>query len=618
MINILDEKTISKIAAGEIIENPASIVKELIENSIDAEAKNIFIELKKEATDYIRISDDGLGMNKSDLNLAFLRHTTSKLKTAEDLNKIHSLGFRGEALASIAHIAKVEAISKSENDKVGSGIVLNNGEIIKNYNVGVSRGTTIFVKDIFYNTPVRKKYLKENKIELSYIYEVVSKIALSKPEIAFKLVSDNKVILNTNATDNYKNHIFSILGRDIAENLIKIDYESEKYKISGFISNNKLYRSSRNNEYVFMNGRYIKNLEIARSVEKNYKSLIPLNRFPVFILYIEIPPDMVDVNIHPKKHEIKLSKENHLTTILSEIVEDKLFSNRSVISVDYTNEKTEEEKTIFDLNINDEEDSDLEIEKFESKEKNQEYLQRENEIHELNIFVEDFNKNFKVEDEKEEYFTDDEEDKKSEDLNEKLYKQNDLTYKLLKSDFVGVLFNTFIIMESLNSDKFFLIDQHAAHERINYEKFKNQYEKSEVITQLLLKPIIINIDESERRVFINSKETLNKLGFEMEEFGENSLILREIPVLFKEPEGENFIHDLLRDPHDNLYKVDPYRIMRKACKASIKAGDKISSLEVDGLIKSLIKCQTPYTCPHGRPTVIEITKSRIERLFLRE
>ena len=345
MINILDEYTVSKIAAGEIIENPASIVKELLENSIDAEAKNIIVEVKGGVSNFIRVSDDGCGIEKDDLKFAFLRHATSKLKTSDDLFNIHSLGFRGEALASISNVSKLTCITKTDKDQTATVVEVENGEIKSEKSIASNEGTTFIIEDIFYNTPVRKKYLKSENLEFSYIFDVVEKLSLSRSDISFTLIRDGKVVVSSISNENLKNHIHSVLGSDITRNLVEIEYEEDGYKIKGFISNNMLYRSTRNHEYLFVNGRFVKNLEIARAIEKSYKSLIPLNRFPVYLLYIEIDPKLVDVNIHPKKHEIKLSNENRLIEILESLIREKLYKNTEIFKVDF---EEKEEKSIFE------------------------------------------------------------------------------------------------------------------------------------------------------------------------------------------------------------------------------------------------------------------------------
>ncbi|SHG93822.1 DNA mismatch repair protein MutL [Anaerosphaera aminiphila DSM 21120] len=614
-IIVLDEATVSKIAAGEIIENPASIVKELIENSIDANSKNIIVEIKGSIGDFIRITDDGDGMDESDLNLAFLRHATSKLRTVEDLNNIVSLGFRGEALASISHISKLEVLTKTEDSLTGLRAEISNGKIDKLNNVGLPKGTTFFVRDVFFNTPVRKKYLKNDNVEFNYIYEVVQKISLGNPDISIKLIRDNKVIMNTNSEANIKNRIFSILGRDIASNLLNNTFNSESYKINIYFSNNKLYRSNRMHQYIYINGRYVKNLEISKIIEKYYYSLIPLNRYPVFLLYLDIDPILVDVNIHPKKHEVKLSKDNNVLAIIGETVEEVLYPNRRIPDpIESYKENKTEEKSVFEIfndNLINSNKSEIVQDNF-----------IKNNVNAIED-TEDFqSKNVKISEY--EVLKDESEDYNANAESENIFEGNKFSKidnSILDAKIVGILFKTFIILENTALEKIYLVDQHAAHERIMYEKYKRQYESSSVLKQILLKPEVISLSPEEMSKVQNNLTQFQNLGFEIEEFGDNTLILREIPMVFGEGSYTNFIYDAISSLDRNIkssYEVDPYKIMKKACKSAVKAGDRLSNIEVDYLLKDLINCDNPYTCPHGRPTIIEVKKYDIEKLFLRE
>lgn len=616
MINILDEYTVSKIAAGEIIENPASIVKELLENSIDAGAKNITVEVKGGVSNFIRVSDDGSGIEKDDLKFAFLRHATSKLKTSDDLFNIHSLGFRGEALASISNISKLTCITKTGKDQTATVVEVENGEIKSEKSIASNEGTTFIIEDIFYNTPVRKKYLKSENLEFSYIFDVVEKLSLSRSDISFTLIRDGKVVVSSISNENLKNHIHSVLGSDITRNLVEIEHEEDGYKIKGFISNNMLYRSTRNHEYLFVNGRFVKNLEIARAIEKSYKSLIPLNRFPVFLLYIEIDPKLVDVNIHPKKHEIKLSNENRLIEILESLIREKLYRNTEIFKFDF-GEK--EEKSIFE-----EFDSKSEDPWYErgtqGKDADTEFIK----VIDGRDFENEENYDKLDNDLKEDYSSKKENEATYENIsfniadspNEYEVETPGILKDLFNSTYKGSLFKTYLIFESYE-DKFYIVDQHAAHERINYEKFKKEFEEKKIERQVLLSPMLVEVTSEERKVLLENTENLKNLGFYFEEFGEKSFLLREIPIIFGKPSGLNFIHELLSDSYDNLYQVDPYKIMTKACKASVKAGDNLSIEEINELIKLLSKCENPLTCPHGRPTILELKKYDLERLFLR-
>lgn len=623
MIRLLDESTISKIAAGEIIENPASIVKELVENSIDAGSDDILIELRGESTNYIKITDNGSGISEDDLEIAFLRHSTSKLEFIEDLEKIRTLGFRGEALASIANISKIKLMTKTEEDLAGNSLLIENGKIIKKNKIGMPKGTSFIINDVFYNTPVRKKFLRKDSTEISNIIDIVQKIALSNNNIKFTLIRDGKTILNTGSDKNPINRIFSILGSEIASSLNEGYFESENYKIRGFFSNNKLFRSNRDSQYIFVNGRFIRDINISRAVEKNYSSLIPLNRYPVFVLYIDIDPKLIDVNIHPKKNEIKISNENILTSLLSEVVEEVIFPNRSIREIEI--EEKEENINIFD--IFDEEDSEEKV--SNSNENNQ--IKSNNEVKSIWELENEFNvdDNLYSESLKEDSILYSE-DKKTKDKDKTFHEEKNFLFNkevshidedLLNTRIVGVLFKTYIILENQRDGKTFIVDQHAAHERVNYEKFRRMYLTSEISSQILIKPEIIELNQIEYDKIINYIDLFTKLGFKIDDFGDQSIVLREVPMIFGMPTYVNFIRDIIdsldREISSN-YEADLYKIMRKACKASVKAGDDLSNIEIESLIRDLKNCENPYTCPHGRPTIVEVSKHTISKLFLRE
>lgn len=619
MIRLLDEATISKIAAGEIIENSASIVKELVENSIDAGADDILVELRGESTSYIKVSDNGSGFAEEDIEVAFLRHSTSKLEKIEDLEKIRTLGFRGEALASISNISKIKLMTKRQEDLAGNSLLIENGKIIKKNKVGMPKGTTFVISDVFYNTPVRKKFLRKDLTEINNIIDIVQKIALSNNNIKFTLIRDGKTILNTGSDKDPINRIFSILGSEIASSLNEGSFESENYKIKGFFSDNKLFRSNRDSQYIFVNGRFIRNINISRAVEKNYHSLIPLNRYPVFVLYIDIDPKLIDVNIHPKKNEIKISNENILNALLTEVVEDVIFPNRSIREIEIEDKK--ENVSVFDI-FEDEESYEPDPQENETNLKSIWEIEKETKDEALhNSFNED------VVLYRDKGNLDLIEDKKiiKEEHEERNFLFNDakskIDEKLLNTRIAGVLFKTYILLENQRDDITYLVDQHAAHERVNYEKFLHMYLNSEITSQILLKPEIIELNQIEYDKILNYLELFTELGFKIEDFGDESVVLREVPMIFGLPTYVNFIRDIIDSLDKEIssnYEADLYKIMKKACKASVKAGDDLSDLEIKSLIKDLKNCENPYTCPHGRPTVVEVSKHTISKLFLRE
>ncbi len=619
MIRLLDEATISKIAAGEIIENSASIVKELVENSIDAGADDILVEIRGESTDFIKVSDNGSGFSEDDLEVAFLRHSTSKLEKIEDLEKIRTLGFRGEALASISNISKIKLMTKREEDLAGNSLLIENGKIIKKNKVGMPRGTTFVISDVFYNTPVRKKFLRKDLTEINNIIDIVQKIALSNNNIKFTLIRDGKIILNTGSDKDPINRIYSILGSEIASSLNEGTFDSENYKIRGFFSDNKLFRSNRDSQYIFVNGRFIRNINISRAVEKNYHSLIPLNRYPVFVLYIDIDPKLIDVNIHPKKNEIKISNENILCALLAEIVEEVIYPNRSIRKIEIEDKK--ENISVFD--IFEEESIEPEAQERDTNLKSLWDIEKDRSEDSLkNTFNEDavlYKDSLKedINPEEEKIFIEEHEDDNFLFNSEK----NHIDEKLLNTRIAGVLFKTYILLENQREGITFLVDQHAAHERVNYEKFLHMYLKSEITSQILLKPEIIELNQNEYDKILNYIDLFTKLGFKIEDFGDNSVVLREVPMIFGMPTYVNFIRDIIDSLDKEIssnYEADLYKIMKKACKASVKAGDDLSDMEIESLIRDLKNCENPYTCPHGRPTVVEVSKHTISKLFLRE
>lgn len=619
MIRLLDEATISKIAAGEIIENSASIVKELVENSIDARADDILIEIRGESTDFIKVSDNGSGFSEEDLEVAFLRHSTSKLEKIEDLEKIRTLGFRGEALASISNISKIKLMTKREEDLAGNSLLIENGKIIRKNKVGMPRGTTFVISDVFYNTPVRKKFLRKDLTEINNIIDIVQKIALSNNNIKFTLIRDGKIILNTGSDKDPINRIYSILGSEITSSLNEGSFESENYKIRGFFSDNKLFRSNRDSQYIFVNGRFIRNINLSRAVEKNYHSLIPLNRYPVFVLYIDIDPKLIDVNIHPKKNEIKISNENILCALLAEIVEEVIYPNRSIRKIEIEDKK--ENISVFD--IFEEESIEPEAQERDTNLKSLWDIEKDtNEDSLKNTFNEDavlYKDSLKedINPEEEKIFIEEHEDDNFLFNSEK----NHIDEKLLNTRIAGVLFKTYILLENQREGITFLVDQHAAHERVNYEKFLHMYLKSEITSQILLKPEIIELNQNEYDKILNYIDLFTKLGFKIEDFGDNSVVLREVPMIFGMPTYVNFIRDIIDSLDKEIssnYEADLYKIMKKACKASVKAGDDLSDMEIESLIRDLKNCENPYTCPHGRPTVVEVSKHTISKLFLRE
>ena len=626
-IKILDEKTIEKIAAGEVIERPASIVKELIENSLDANAKNIIVEIRDGGKTYIRVTDDGSGINEEDLELAFKRHSTSKITSLEDLYSITSLGFRGEALSSVSHVSKVEIMTKTDTSLSGLNASIEEGSVLSKEIVGTPKGTTMIVRDLFYNLPVRKNFLKSSLVESNQIVDIVYKIALGNIDVSFKLIRDNKVVLKTSRNNKPLDHIYSILGREFKDNMVNISLKNEDISINGYISNNKLYRSNRSHQYIYVNGRYINNKSITDIIERNYKSIIPLNRFPAFIIFIDINPKVIDINIHPTKQEIKFVNEDSVLENLSNTVRESLTESITIPQINFNKKKREKKDDIpnlFDTILNDKspedtlsgniDDNDIEkdIVVKDFTDKDIDYLYREPSA-KTDMYIDKYD-NFIVE---EELVSEKNLDRKD-DIQS--FDQSNTSNILSNLKPLGVIFKTYIISEDQLNQKIYFIDQHAAHERVMYEKYLNEFKNESIHSQQLLSAEIIELTNLEMNKFVENMEIFNSLGFDVDEFGKNNIAIRAVPLVFGQPNIKRLFYDILDNmEHDisSSYDIKVDKIMKLACTNAIKSGDTMSDIEIMSLFEALKKTDEPTSCPHGRPTILEMSKKEIEKGFLR-
>lgn len=612
-IKLLDNLTIQKIAAGEVIERPASIVKELIENSLDANSSNIVVEINNGGKSYIRVTDDGDGITDDDLDLAFERHSTSKLSTIDDIYNIISLGFRGEALASISNVSKVQVMTKTKDSLGGIHAVIEEGKVVSKDTVGCPKGTTMIVKDLFYNLPVRKKFLKSDLVEFNHVSDIVYKLALGNYNISFKLIKDNKVILKTSNNNSLITNIYTILGKDIAKNLISISFEKDDFKLNGYISNNNLYRSNRSHQYLYINNRYINNNIITDAIERQYKSIIPINRFPVFTLFIEMNPGNLDVNIHPTKQEVKFVNQEEVISIISSTIRDSL--NPSLVIPRVTFDNTKDVKKQEELPLLFEEPSTDIYKDVVVKDMTTHYKDNENEddVKYENPITADYTNHITKK------------DITSESIEEQVIeideiRRDPINEVLLNISPIGVVFSTYILAEDREQDKLYIVDQHAAHERIMYEKFKEEFEKETIVTQQLLVPEVIELTNIEMSNLLENITLFNKLGFDIEEFGSSSIIIRGVPLVFGKPNIKNLFFDILDNLKQDIksnYEMKIEKIMKIACTKAVKGGDSLSNIEIESLINQLNKCENPHSCPHGRPTMIEITKKDMEKKFLR-
>ena len=583
-IKIMDEILANKIAAGEVVERCASVVKELVENSIDAESSEIKIELKEAGTALIRVTDNGIGMDENDAETAFYRHATSKIKDEDDLYRINTLGFRGEALASIASVSNV--ILKTSQGEEGTLVHIKGGKIIEKSSCEARKGTSIEVTELFYNTPARLKHLKSLYTELASITEYVNKIALSNPQIRFTLINNDNIILKTDGQNNLLKTISSIYGMDVTRKMLEINGSDDDYEVSGYISLPEVQRSSRNHMITLVNGRVVKNMDLNRVINDSYHSFKPDNRYPIVVINIDVDPTLIDVNIHPTKMDIKFSKLEELLNLIDKIIKEKLKKQVLIPEVD-------------SFVYNDFEESTKE---------------------EIASSIETVLEDKKVKEEKPKYeeitldFTPVQEETQP-------YVKEEVEEKRLPMMYpVGLVHGTYIIMQ--NEDGMFMIDQHAAKERVNYELFKEKLNnpKGESIPMLL--PETLEFTNNEYIILKENFDFLKTMGFEIEEFGINSIIIKAHPIWltkgFEDEQIKRIIELVINKEKDfDLSKFNDHMAATLACKASIKANTDISLDEMEALINDLRKCKNPFNCPHGRPTIIYYSKYDLEKLFKR-
>ena len=700
-IVLLDDLTINKIAAGEVIERPASVIKELVENSIDAGATNITVEIKNGGISYIRVTDNGKGISEDDMEIAFERHATSKIRSADDLSTVMSMGFRGEALASIAAIARVEMLSKTANQQNGYQIVVEGGNILEKTEAGCPVGTSITITNLFYNTPVRYKFLKKDYTEAGYIEDVITRIGLVHPEIAIKLINTGKTDIQTNGNGDLKTVIYSIYGKDIAGGLIETDYTYEGIHVYGVIGKPEIARSNRANQIFFVNKRYIKDKSLSSAAEKAYKGMIPIGKFSFLVLNLDMNPSKVDVNVHPAKLEVRFEEENIVFKAVYHAIREALLKSELVADTDHTSSEKREESGLFGQK------STIDVEKSQEilkklqemkenmlketaeankqiqyinqqdnkkeevivKEEKEEYkvpeVEKTQEVEEIKLppkveeaqVVNEENTN-KINDKEEKIIetvkTPEQEDADNASFEEMYLKlfgtkpvdkqekveapqTNDIDdiaklgnmsmfedikeYKKPNYKFIGIAFNTYIIIEI--DKEMYIIDQHAAHERILYEKVKaNYYSNSEKNSQLMLLPDIITLTHKEMEVAKENMEMFRRAGFMLEEFGENTIKLTGVPEICINLETKDMFLETL-DEINSISRTAKQEIEERfiatvACKAAVKANMVLTREEVDSLIQKLLLLPNPFTCPHGRPTAIKMSKYDIERKFSRK
>lgn len=733
-IVLLDDLTINKIAAGEVIERPASVIKEMVENSIDAGATNITVEIKNGGISFIRVSDNGKGIAQDDLEIAFERHATSKIRSADDLDTVTSMGFRGEALASIAAIANVEMVSKTEEQEIGYKVVVEAGNVLEKEEAGCRTGTTITVRNLFFNTPVRYKFLKKDYTESGYIEDAITRIALVNPHIAIKLINTGKTVIQTNGSGDLKSVIYSIYGKDVANGIMELTYQYEDIKVTGAIGKPEIARSNRSNQLFFVNKRYIKDKTLSAATEQAYKGLIPIGKFGFAIINIEMNPAKVDVNVHPAKLEVRFQEENKIFQAIYHAIKETLLKGELVANTEKQSTEVNEEKQIqetirrdvlsFDerlrlLKESKKENASLGTGLFgfrkQSEKQIEEYTEEESKI-KTNILEDIYNnKNKKsqeiqVNEESEKYQLElpktlqenaktksdetvyvkakeetlevnaepieaegEQDNKELEPKKEELQEEiretessvnnfNEMYAKLfgtmpkteetqeeLKKEeksnvidivkdnvsmfetqeevkkpvykIVGIAFKTYIILEMNN--EMYILDQHAAHERIMYEKVKkNYYSEKEKDSQMLLLPDIITLTHKEMEIAKDNIKMFEQAGFCLEEFGENTIKLTGVPTICIDLDTKELFLETLDEINTVARTAKQEKeerfIATVACKSAVKANMALTNQEVENLMDSLLQLPNPFTCPHGRPTAIKMTKYDIERKFARK
>ena len=703
MIKVLDQNTINKIAAGEVIEKPSSVIKELVENSIDSGATAVTVEVKGGGLSFLRVTDNGAGIKKDEVKLAFLRHATSKLVTVEDLLSISSLGFRGEALASIAAVAQVEMITKTADDVTGLRYQIHGGKEISSEEIGAPGGTTIIVRNLFYNTPARKKFMKTDATETSYIYDLMCRICMSHPEISFKFIANGTDKLFTSGNGKLRDIIYHIYGRDITSNLLEINAENDYMKISGYIARPCISRGNRSFEGYYVNHRYIKSAVLTKAIEDAFRTFVMIHKFPFTEINFQVRPDLLDVNVHPTKMELKFANSQDIysftynaireTLLFKELIPDvapgkdpkpETFKQRDVGNAPeaFENKRREEivraeERTVPQsqpeqlrpaepqsqpeqlrsaetqtssqpvrpvIEIIDETSSSnnkgsdvIDNNKTEKPAGNYIYADRNNDLERAIV------QNRNVVNESPAYTapaparpsvtaaTQDSTVSAAsdaayiEEAGKKYVQQDMFQEKFLtkearaKHRLIGQLFKTYWLIEY--DGKFFIMDQHAAHEKVKYEELMENYKNKKIYSQYLMPPAVVTLSAAEIEFLHENMEMFEALGYQIENFGGREFKLNAVPDNLFGLDGRELFIDFIADASSSAKKVTIdtfiHKLSTMACKAAIKGNTEISFKEADALIDQLLKLENPYTCPHGRPTVISMTEAEIEKKFKR-
>jgi len=666
-IIILDENTANKIAAGEVIERPASVIKELIENSIDAGATNITCEIRNGGISFIRVVDNGSGISEDDVQMAFERHATSKIRHADDLESINTMGFRGEALASIAAVSKVEMSTRTKDSNKGISIEIAGGTVLNIKPAGTPAGTVITVRELFFNTPARYKFLKKDSTEAGYVAEIIERIALGHSNISFKLINNGQTILKTPGNGDLKSTVFALYGAETARNLIEVSYSDEKLEISGYVGKAQIARSNRRYQSFFINNRYVKSKTVTSALDAAYNTYLMVNKYAFAVLYIGINPALVDVNVHPSKMEVKFSNEQDVYRAVYNAVNSALLAQSSIRSLpnyekienatynfydkvkktpvysqqgfEWIREELEKKinKSISETDVKEE----LNAFKSDTAGKSQESYGHydaqaihgssvpdnahvTNETHEFHTHngLSDTHMTHEASDTANE--SSDSHDGAKLQSQDGTFIENDdrILFPSLKNGarIIGQAFSTYILLE--RGEELFMIDQHAAHERIRYEALKEAFKNNIPLHQTLLGVIHIELTPGDYQFAISEAGFFEKLGFTFESFGNNSIILRTAPYGDRDDINikEMFLETLdfvMNERNDNRSVVTDKALFRMACKSAVKANKKMDEKEIESLLDSLAALENPYTCPHGRPAIFRVRKYDLEKMFKR-
>ena len=614
-IMLLNQETIDKIAAGEVVERPSSVVKELVENAIDAKATAITVEIKEGGTSFIRITDNGCGIEKTQVPLAFLRHSTSKIRNVEDLLSIHSLGFRGEALSSIAAVSQVELITKTYDELTGTRYVIEGSKETELEEIGAPDGTTFIVRNLFYNVPARRKFLKAAQTEAGYINDLMERMALSHPDISFKFINNGQTKLHTSGNGNQKDLIYHIYGRDITSSVLNVSQENALFKVTGFIGKPVISRGNRNYENYFINGRYIKSALIAKAIEEAYRGFMMQHQYPFCVLYFEMNSELLDVNVHPTKMELRFSQNEEIYQALFEIIRNTI-SHRDFIPEVPVKEEPKEAAPLIAKDLPEPFESrriqQVSPSSYEKKSSTDAFFSRmkPNEKSPLTVQEENLFELPPKKPEKETYVQQSLESVKPSFLTEDARKKHRI---------IGQLFDTYWLVQF--EDKLFIIDQHAAHEKVLYERTMEKVKNMSFTSQAISPPVILTLNNEEERALLKYKEQFRTFGYETEHFGGKEYAITSVPADFTDIDMKAMFIDMLDDFTNISGKEAPQLILEKvasmSCKAAVKGNHSLSRPEIETLIDDLLQLDNPYNCPHGRPTIISMTKYEIEKKFKR-